>query len=71
MKHIKSIFDDISDDNLMPNSTIKIFYNRLKDRLEESKDKNHPSIIRELDRIKMVNGNKIPSIIQELLDKFQ
>ena len=49
--------------DLMPNKTIDIFYERIKNRLD-----NKESVERELERIKKVNAGIIPEKIKKLID---
>ena len=46
---------------------IDIFYERIKWKLEQSGDKNHPSVQRELNRLISIHGS-VPEKIQQLLD---
>ena len=57
-------------ENLIPNNLIDIFYQRIKNLLDTHKDKNHPFIKKELERIKDLNG-KIPEKIKDLLKESQ
>lgn len=56
----------MKDKNLIPDEIIETFYKRVKLAIDESGDKNHPAVQRELNRIKSIN-NKIPLRIVELL----
>lgn len=79
MKNIKSFnlfktneeMEMENDGGLLPKMIVDSFIRRIKSRLEEKDNKlgkNHPSIKRELDRIKSINADKIPDRIQKLLD---
>ena len=57
-----------NESNIVPDNIIDAFYDRIKKRIADHKDKNHPLVKKELDRIKSING-KIPEKIQELLNE--
>ena len=53
--------------DLIPPDIIDIFIKRINKRFEMGANKNHPSVQRELEMLKQVNG-RIPPKVQELLD---
>lgn len=53
-------------ENLIPDNLIDSFYQRIRKLLDSHKDKSHPFIKKELERIKDLNG-KIPEKIKDLL----
>lgn len=59
------------ENNLMPKEIINSFYQSINNLLKQGIDKAHPSIQRELKRILIVNGNKIPDKIKTLIDNGQ
>jgi hypothetical protein len=52
---------------MIPEYIINTFYNRIEKKLNLGHSKNSVSIKRELDRIKLINGDIIPKNIKELL----
>lgn len=58
------------EDNLIPDSTIDIFYKRIKSHLDNGALVSGPQVKRELDRIRELNDNKIPSKIEKLLNEI-
>jgi hypothetical protein len=69
-KIIKSVVRESLNNNLIPEEIIDTFYNRIKKLIDTHKDKKHPFVKKELDRIKDLNG-KIPDKIKNLLiEKF-
>ena len=54
--------------DLIPPFLVDAFIKRINKRFEQGATKDHPSIERELNLIRQVNGDKIPLRIKELLD---
>ncbi len=65
---IKKYNNFLNENNIIPNNIIDTFYERIKRLIDSHKDKNHPLIKKELDRLESINGN-IPKKIQELLNE--
>src|SRR3972149_2287763 len=63
----KLLRENLSGENLIPDDIIDSFYNRIKKILDAGADKKHPSVERELNRIKMLNADVIPEKIKALL----
>ena len=58
---------DVSDDNLLPDRVIDAFCNRIKRIINDHGNKDNLQIKQELNRIKYLNGRKIPKKINDLL----
>lgn len=54
-------------DNLIPDYIIDTFYIRINIYLINGCKKDSPQVNRELNRIKIINGDQIPEKIKELL----
>jgi hypothetical protein len=72
MKHIKFFTEYIIEgveENLrdIPMHLENIFYDRIKKLIDSGYSSYHPSVIRELDRFKEVNGGKLTDKIEGLL----
>jgi len=73
MKEIRKTVQNIlkESEDFIPDNIIDTFYQRIVRAIKETGfnvKKDTPSITRELDRIKSINGGKIPDKIQTLLD---
>jgi len=55
--------------DLLPQNIIDTFYIRIERILIQGVDKNHPSVKREVNRILIANGNKLPDKIKKLLEE--
>lgn len=56
-----------NEEDLLPEELIDTFANRIKKLFNSGATKDHPSIEKELNRIRSINGDKIPQKILELL----
>ncbi len=53
--------------NLIPDFLIDSFHNRIEKLIKQGIEKNHLSIERELNRIRLINGNVLPEKIKLLI----
>jgi len=55
--------------DIISENIINSFYKRIRKLMDEGANSDHSSVKKELDRIRKINGNKLPQTIIELVNE--